>query len=160
MKNKLKKLKDEKLFMYFLAAFVIFALILAIYMDNKHQDVIIVQNDDVVMYYFYLNTCPHCKEQEEFHNTLKLKFPNLKIIEYEMTKSDSREKYLQITSNLTGFDNTKISTPTTIIGNQYNVGYISDAITGQKLINMIEQEIEKHTLNNENDCKQQEEQFN
>ena len=58
-----------------------------------------------------------------------------------MSKSDSRQKYIELTKNISGFDNSRIATPTTIIGNQTNVGYSGESLTGQKLINMIEAEI-------------------
>lgn len=151
VKKNITKSEEDKFFKYFLFGVVVLIVIGAIYLGNNSnsKEIVLVNQGDVVMHYFYLETCSHCKDQEKFHSVLIEKFPNLKIIEYEMTKSDSRQKYIELTKNISGFDNSRIATPTTIIGNLTNVGYSGDSLTGQKLINMIEAEIEKNKQNQE-----------
>lgn len=151
VKKNITKSEEDKFFKYFLFGVVALIVIGAIYLGNNSnsKEIIIVNEGDVIMHYFHMDGCAHCKDQEEFHSVLIEKFPNLKIIEYEISKSDSRQKYIELTKNISGFDNSRIATPTTIIGNQINVGYSGESLTGQKLINMIEAEIEKNKQNME-----------
>ena len=140
---------DDKIFKFFLIGFVMLIIIAAILLNHKDEQVIVVNQGDVVVHYFYLETCPHCKEQEEFHKVLLTKYPNVKIIEYEMTKTSSQEKYIKL-GNEVGMDTSKISTPTTIIGKDYNIGFLNEAVTGKKLEAMIEKEINNHNNDIEN----------
>ena len=99
-----------------------------------------VYGDDVIeMHYFHLRTCPHCHEQARFHPTLEERFPNLKIIEYEISNAANQAKYAELANSIGGADPVRISTPTTFIGNRANVGYGNDETTGQTLIQMIEE---------------------
>jgi len=102
----------------------------------------IVYGDDVIeMHFFHLVTCPHCIEQKKFHKILVEKYPNLKIIEYDMADKSSREKYLELAKSH-GFKEPEnnIATPTTFIGNKSNIGFGSSETTGVILINLIEEE--------------------
>ena len=113
--------------------------------EEKEQ---IVYGDDVIeMSFFHLVTCPHCIEQKKFHPVLLEKYPNLKIIEYDMTNPASRDKYLEL-AKLHGFKNIEnIATPTTFIGNRSNIGFGTSETTGKILISMIEDENERIAKN-------------
>lgn len=152
VKKKPEKNVNDKFFKYFLMSFVIIVIVAAILLNNEEEKQIVVVNQgDVIMNYFYLETCPHCKEQEEFHKILLEEYPNLKIIEYEMTKESSREKYLELGGKV-GLDTDKIATPTTIIGNEYNVGFLNAQVTGIKLRTMINDAIAQNKLNQNLSC--------
>ncbi len=109
--------------------------------NNSSSDENLVYGDDVIdMYYFHLSTCPHCHKQNKFHETLKEMYPQLRINEFELTKSGSKEKILEMAKDYPQINVDRISTPTSIIGEEVNTGYGSDETTGQKLIEMIEKE--------------------
>lgn len=104
----------------------------------------LVYGDDVIdMYYFHLSTCPHCHKQNAFHPTILTQYPNVRINSYEITQPGTREKLEEIAAQYPEFDLSQFGTPTTFIGEEFNVGYGSDATTGQKLLSMIQKEQEK-----------------
>lgn len=123
-----------------LAIAVVLALVIFLNANTTQQDVQIT-DDSIVMYYFHLSTCPHCIEQNKFNDYLEAKYPNLVIIEYEMTRQDSKQTYFQMASQIKGLDENNIATPTTIIGDQFNVGFGSAETTGVKIEQMIQDEI-------------------
>ncbi|MCA9495613.1 MAG: hypothetical protein KC589_01615, partial [Nanoarchaeota archaeon] len=107
--------------------------------DNNNNNKNKTYGDDVIeMYYFHWTLCSHCKEQNKFNEKLIKKYPNLKIIEFEVTEDGSEEKYKEIAQNFEELPNDKIpGTPLTIIGNEYNIGYGKDETTGKKLEDLI-----------------------
>mgnify|MGYP006273609077 FL=1 len=120
----------------------------AMYVSNNQPEEELVYGDDVIdMYYFHLSTCPHCHKQNAFHEELKQMYPNLRINEYEITQPSSKDKILEMFNQYEELDPERISTPTTIIGDNVNVGYGTDETTGQKLIEMIEEEQAKIDAN-------------
>jgi glutaredoxin len=139
-----KKESDFTRFMrknkYLLIGLGVFVLIAALMVGlNSDSDENRVYGDDRIdMYYFHLSTCPHCHKQNEFNEFLKEKYPQLNIIEFELTSRESQEKYVEMASQFPGLQGQAPATPTTMIGDQYNVGYGSDETTGQKIIAMIE----------------------
>lgn len=108
--------------------------------DKENQQSQIFGDDVIDLEYFHLSTCPHCHKQNEFHKILLEKYPNLRINTYEMTKRSSAEKLQEISANYPDFDINQFGTPTSFIGEEFNIGYGSDDTTGQKLIEMIEKE--------------------
>lgn len=130
-----------------LVSFVIILLLITLaigvnqFKTKLQEEEKIVYGDDVIeMNFFHLITCPHCIEQKKFHKVLLEKYPNLKIIEYDMASPESRSKYLEL-AKAQGFKNPEnIATPTTFIGNRSNVGFGTPETTGKTLISMIEDE--------------------
>jgi glutaredoxin/cytochrome c biogenesis protein CcdA len=45
--------------------------------------------------FFYSQTCPHCKAEKEFLNSLKEKYPEIKINEYEVINSKENQEILK-----------------------------------------------------------------
>lgn len=136
-------IKNNGIFIYSLIfLLIITAAIFFLNMDKNEKNENMLYGDDMIeMHYFYLSTCPHCHEQEKFHSTILEKYPNVKIFEYEMTKTGSLERYQRMAKNLEGLDPDKFpGTPLSIIGNETNIGFGSSETTGQKLLDMIEKE--------------------
>ncbi len=112
--------------------------------EDKENEANLAYGDDVIdMYYFHLSTCPHCHKQNAFHPQLKAMYPNLRINEYEMTSVASQQKLKEIAEQYPEFDLSQFGTPTSFIGEEFNIGYGSDETTGQTLIAMIEKEQRK-----------------
>lgn len=137
---KLKNLiKNNKILISLFIAIIIFGAFM--YTTNKQNNQPQIFGDDVIeMHYFHLSTCPHCHKQNAFHNELKRMYPNLRINEYEITQPGSRDKIQEMFAQHAQLDPERVSTPTTIIGDEVNVGYADDQTTGQRLIQMIEAE--------------------
>ena len=117
-------------------------IFISIILNSSKNEKVEINKEDIVMNYFYLKTCPHCIKQAEFHKKLLEKYPNLKIVKYELTQKSSKEKLFELFKELNQ-STENVFTPTTIIGEQINIGFESEEKTGKKLIQMIENEISK-----------------
>ncbi|MFA7377834.1 MAG: hypothetical protein WCZ15_03470, partial [Patescibacteria group bacterium] len=54
------------------------------------------QNENVTIYLFYGDGCPHCAQEKEFiYQELKPDYPNLEIKEYEIYKNRKNAIFLQ-----------------------------------------------------------------
>jgi glutaredoxin len=108
-------------------------------------------DDAIELIYFHWNQCPHCHKQNEFmENVLLEQYPNLKIVQYEITQPGTKEKYeeyAQLYDQLPNSWSQFPGTPTSIIGDRINTGYDEDSTTGQLLIEMIEEEKAKIEAN-------------
>lgn len=90
--------------------------------------------ENVVLYFFHGDGCPHCKEETKFLNKMSKKYSNLKIVKYEVWYNEENSNLLDKV-----FDAYKISSlgvPTTIIGDTYISGY--DDNIGDKIERAIE----------------------
>lgn len=100
-----------------------------------------IYGDDVIeMYYFHWTRCSHCIEQNKFNKKLIAKYPNLKIIEFEITEDGSKEKYEELAQNYDELANSWDEfpgTPLTLINNEFSIGYDKDETTGKKIEDMI-----------------------
>ena len=56
---------------------------------------VFAQAEKIQINFFYSSICPHCKEEKEFLKTLKEKYPEVEIKEYEVTSSPENQKILQ-----------------------------------------------------------------
>jgi len=52
------------------------------------------QTEKVEIHFFYSAICPHCAEEEEFLQTLKEKYPEIEIKEYEVFYHVENQKIL------------------------------------------------------------------
>ncbi|VVB57295.1 Uncharacterised protein [uncultured archaeon] len=71
--------------------------------------------------FFYLSTCPHCRQQEDFNNKLAAEFPQVNWSYHDMSSSAVQDLSAQMMMerNYTPIK----ATPITIIGNKVFVGY-------------------------------------
>ncbi len=148
LKNFYKSNKFILFFLFFL--FVIILLVLIFSSSNQISNEDLIYGDDMVeMYYFHMNTCPHCHTQKRFMiSNLIPKYPNLKIYEYEMSVGGSLDKYKELAEKIEGLDpNSFPGTPLTIIGDKYNIGFGSAETSGVIIENLILGELEKINLN-------------
>lgn len=91
--------------------------------------------DEIKLYFFYGDGCPHCAKEEIFLNHLSVKYPRLKINRYEVWHDKSNLKLLQDIGQTIGIDVSSI--PVTIIGNWSIDGYLNDQTTGLAIENQI-----------------------
>jgi len=150
-KKEIKKAKKKDYFSYYLIGGIvlIFAILLIIQnggTETKNKE---IKEGEIVMNFFYLNTCPHCHEQMEFHKELELKYPQLNIQKFELTEKESKTKFDTIIKTITLSEEDEKhlgSVPFTIIGEEYNIGFGTADTTGKKIEAMIEAEIAKKEL--------------
>jgi len=119
----------KKIIFISLAVFFLFGLASPVLADNDEK---------VDLYFFYGDTCPHCKEAEAFLNSLGEKYPELEIYSYEVFNNKKNAELL-----LEFFENRNkekvVRVPAIFIGEEVIVGYLNDAVTGQQIEDAIQE---------------------
>ena len=92
------------------------------------------QDDEITLYLFHGDGCPHCAEEMKFLKTIEDTYPNLKIVKYEVWYNEENALLLQKVNE--AFHITRTGVPTNLIGNTVINGY-SVAI-GEKIKRAIE----------------------
>lgn len=89
------------------------------------------ETDNLTLYVFKGDGCPHCKAEMDYLDTIKDKYTNLEIKEYEVWYDDDSASLL---TKVESYFNIKRSgVPTTIIGNTVIQGYQNESSTGKKI---------------------------
>ena len=96
---------------------------------------------DVNLYFFWGAGCPHCAKEKTFLDSIKNKYPELTIKEYEITNSQTNRNLLQLVGTKLNVEVRGV--PFTVIGTKHIVGYYNDEVTGKD----IEESI-KHAIAN------------
>ena len=79
-----------------------------------------VEKNLVNIYLFHSNTCPHCKEEIKYLDTIKNEYYNVRIYMYEIS-DENNAKLLEEVATL--YDTPVSGTPFTIIGDKYFKGF-------------------------------------
>ena len=89
------------------------------------------ETDNLTLYVFKGDGCPHCKAEMDYLDTIKDKYANLEIKEYEVWYDDDNASLL---TKVESYFNIKRSgVPTTIIGNTVIQGYQNESSTRKKI---------------------------
>lgn len=86
---------------------------------------------EATLHFFWASGCPHCAKEKVFLNTLKAKYPQLVIKDYEITNNRKNLELLQKAGAELEADVSGV--PFTVIGKQYFSGYLSDETTGKDI---------------------------
>lgn len=78
-------------------------------------------NQDITIYLFHGNGCPHCADEISFLETLDDKYDNIKIVKYEVWYNDENSLFMKQVKD--AFQIKKNGVPLTIIGNTSLIGY-------------------------------------
>ena len=146
MKNKLKLL----LLLLVLIPFNIFAI------SKDYKDVVYnitkekVDKDKINLYFFRMDGCPHCAEEEKWLENIKDKYGDyLNIYNYEIKNSNKNREYYYNVKKVLNDEITK-SVPYTVIGETYFVGF-SETVSEQ-IENKIKELIDEN-VKSSNDVK-------
>ena len=110
----------------------IFSLILVSFFLIGLANFALAEENEVKLYFFYGDTCPHCKKAEVFLEGLKEKYPSLEISSYEVFGSRENAKLLlQLFENCG--EEKRVRVPAIFIGDEVIIGYLSEETTGQNI---------------------------
>ena len=109
-----KFVKLPVLFCLFLV-FLVISPVIAHSSDQPHQ---------VNIYFFWGDGCPHCAAEKPFLESLVEKYPQVKLNAYEVYYNESNRELFKKFGDALNFEPRAV--PTTIIGDQYWVGYIQE----------------------------------
>lgn len=98
--------------------------------------IILAQEKEVNLYFFWSGSCPHCAKEKAFIQKIAPDFPNLKFHDYEVSGGENIQLLQKVGREL----NIEIGgVPITIIGNSHFVGYLDDETTGKTIIKFIKE---------------------
>ena len=83
------------------------------------------EENEIRLYLFHSETCPHCKEEIEYLDTIKDDYPNLDIVKYEVSNNEMNYNFYNKVIKKAKI-NTGGQVPFTIIGTDYYVGFSKD----------------------------------
>ena len=78
-------------------------------------------DDEITLYLFHGDGCPHCAAELEFLDEIEDDYPNLKIVKYEVWYNQENADLLQKVEN--AFEINRGGVPTTVIGDVVIIGY-------------------------------------
>ena len=81
------------------------------------------ENDEITLYFFHGDGCPHCAEEEIFLKDLEKKYSNFHIERYEVWYNEENAELLSKVEK--AFSITRTGVPTNVIGNTVITGYSS-----------------------------------
>ena len=114
---------------------VLLLLIIALFPLNIHAK----EDDQIKLYFFHGDGCPHCAEEERFLNSIEDNYSNFEIVKYEVWYDNDNAELLQKVEKALEITNTGV--PTNVIGNTVIMGY-SDSVASK-----IERAIEHYQTN-------------
>lgn len=103
---------------------LLFFLFLFLFLPNH-----VLAKDDLNLYFFWGQGCPHCAAEEEFLDQLKTEYQNLSIFDFEIYRHPQNIKLLQNISQ--SLDLSVDGVPFVIIGDQQFVGFSQDFTPNQ-----------------------------
>lgn len=82
-----------------------------------------LENDNINVYLFYGDGCPHCAEEKKFLDTIKDDYENVEFVYYEVWYNSENSKFLSLVKDKLKINRSGV--PVTIIGETSFVGYSS-----------------------------------
>lgn len=79
------------------------------------------QAADVNLYLFSSDSCPHCKAERSFLDSIYENYPNLTIYDFEVSKNQNNVRAFQIAEETLGANVNGV--PFTVIGGEYFIGF-------------------------------------
>lgn len=76
--------------------------------------------DEVVVYFFWSNGCPHCANEKVLLEDLKNRYPGLQVMDFEVSTRENIDLYMEM-AEAYGFKPNEV--PTIFIGDQYITSY-------------------------------------
>lgn len=113
---------------------IIFFLFLSFFLVN-----LVFAQNQVDLYFFYGEGCPHCAKARPYLQSLKNQYPQLRLYEYEVWQDAVNQELFQKMAQAYGQEPQGV--PTVFIGDEVIVGY-DESMEGQ-YIQAIQQCLEK-----------------
>jgi len=91
--------------------------------------------DDLAVHFYFQPGCHFCELQKPFNEELKTEFPEVKWIYHDITNPADAALFRKFASDK-GIDFSQLGTPTTVIGEQYFVGF-NEKTSPEKIRNVL-----------------------
>jgi glutaredoxin len=91
----------------------------------------------VNIHLFSTQGCPHCRQAKEFLATLVTKYPQVSILEHELTQSEENQELLEKVARHLNVEVTGV--PFIVIGDRHFIGFLGEATTGAAITAAVQQ---------------------
>lgn len=95
---------------------------------------------NVVAHVFYSPSCPHCRKELNFLETLKPDYPGLRVDLHNIDKDEELDTMVRFLQRY-GLPTYQIATPFLFIGKRYLLGFHEPETTGREIRALIESEL-------------------
>lgn len=116
----LKGILDDPFRRYFFLALFLLALILIVRGEEKRPQEGLAGEEAV--HFFYHPTCPHCRDQKQFHLTLQQKYPELSIIGHDTSRPEEADRLVAMARER-GVRSERLAVPITFVGHYVLIGF-------------------------------------
>ncbi len=91
--------------------------------------------DDITIYFFWGENCPHCEKAKPFLENLEQKYPEVKVRDFEVWGDSQNRKLLaefgkELKATISGV-------PFIVVGEKYFSGWMNESVTGKQIENAI-----------------------
>jgi thiol-disulfide isomerase/thioredoxin len=119
----------------------LFSLFFLTLLVSPWQNISAQGGEEINIYFFWSQGCPHCAKEEPFLEKLKQKYPEVRIRDYEISGSSENQKLLaafgkKLNANVSGV-------PFTAVGDKYFVGWLSEDYTGKQIEDVVRRALQK-----------------
>ena len=91
--------------------------------------------NEPTIHFFWSETCPHCKQEKVFLQSLQQKYPELIIRDYEVT--NNKQNYELFKQLIKELEIDSAGVPLTVVNNQAIIGYYTDETTGKQIETVV-----------------------
>jgi glutaredoxin len=91
--------------------------------------------------FFYSETCPHCKAEQSFLDKIEPNYPDVKINRYLITDTSKRQLLIDLLKK-GGNEKYLGLVPITFVGDEFFLGFDSEAVMGKKIEDSIKNQID------------------
>jgi hypothetical protein len=116
----LKEILDDPFRRYFFLALCLLALTLIVRGEEKRPQEGLVSEEAV--HFFYHPTCPHCRDQKQFHLYLQQKYPELSIIGHDTSRPEEVDLLVAVARER-GVRPERLAVPITFVGPYVLIGF-------------------------------------
>ena len=92
-------------------------------------------DEEIKIYFFSRNGCPHCTNEEPFLERLEQKYPEVKVYKFDIAKD---EEGINLLKEFEKEFNIKVAgVPFTVVGKEHFTGWYNEETTGTKIENAV-----------------------
>jgi hypothetical protein len=130
MKDIIKGIWNDKFSRYLFIVLFVAGVFLLISPGEEQTN-----GDELAVHFFYHPNCPHCHEQKDFHKTLIERFPDIRIVEYDVSSPENSARLMEFAqkAGVSG-----LGVPATFFGDYHFVGFRSADTSGRDIENALE----------------------
>lgn len=129
---------------YILASILFFTPVTSLFAQTDAEagstvEQVVQQKSEIqpdTLYFFHSVTCPHCREEQKFLDTIQKTYPELQIKRYEASDSE-HVALMRDLATAHGVEYALGSVPLTFIGDYSIIGYEKESSTGKDIENAI-----------------------